>query len=323
EVLREYARVQIDAGAEVAITIDGIRRMEARRTELAPDPETARYAHQGDRPATRHTAVMRLRQFAEALGIDTLTLAAIRAHEVTLRTDLDSVVGLKAGRYKRLPDLAEIWRLAHSLLEESRTETRRKSQIRLINEACCIALWTLIPLRLEDGGINWGDGIDFDGARYRVDIDTNKEGEPLRGRLHPRLAPFLDALLCRGMDPAYLERFRAEAIRDQLPLFRDIRGRQLSQGYPSAVWRKHMGTGAHIARMQIHSELGQLGPEGVEMALALNAQRDPRTRHAYQSAAVAQAQRRRGQDMIDALMSEAFDADENRDSRPLDWRSAP
>ncbi|WP_139103338.1 hypothetical protein, partial [Pararhodobacter sp. CCB-MM2] len=42
EVLREYARVQIDAGAEVAITIDGIRRMEARRTELAPDPETAR-----------------------------------------------------------------------------------------------------------------------------------------------------------------------------------------------------------------------------------------------------------------------------------------
>lgn len=307
EVLREYARVQIDAGAEVAITIEGIRRMEARRTELAPDAETARYTLQGDRPATRHTAVMRLRQFAEALGIDGLTLAAIRAHENALRADLDSVVPLKAGRYNRLPDLRETWRLAHALLEESRTTRRRQSQLRLINEAFCIAFWTLIPLRLEDGQLVWARDITFDGARYQVDIDTHKEGEPLRGRLHPGLTPFLDALVCRGMDAAYLEHFRQDALGQGLPVLRDISGRQLSREYPSTVWRKHMGTGAHIARMRIHSELGQLGPDGVEMALAMNAQRDPRTRHAYQSESVAQAQRRRGQDMIDALMAEAFD----------------
>ena len=65
EVLREYAKAQVDAGAEMAITIEGIRRIEARRTTFAPDAETARYSGQGDRPATRHTAVMRLRQFAE------------------------------------------------------------------------------------------------------------------------------------------------------------------------------------------------------------------------------------------------------------------
>ena len=171
----------------------------------------------------------------------------------------------------------------------------------------CIAFWTLIPLRLEDGQINWGDDIAFDGARYRVDIDTHKEGEPLRGRLHPRLTPFLDALFCRGMDATYLEHFRAEALAKELPVLRDVSGKRLSRGYPSSVWRKHLGTGAHIARMRVHSELGQLDPEGVEMALAMNAQRDPRTRLAYQSAAVAEAQRRRGQDMIDALMSEAFE----------------
>lgn len=307
EVLREYAKAQGDAGAEVAITIEGIRRMETRRTERAPDSEASRYTLQGDRPATRHTAVMRLRQFAEALGIDTLTLAAIRAHENTLRTDLDSVVPLKFGRYDRLPDLKATWRLAHDLLEKSRTTRRRQTKLRLANEAFCIAFWTLIPLRLEDGQINWGDDITFDGARYKVDIDTHKESEPLRGRLHPRLAPFLDAQVCRGMDATYLEHFREEAINQELSLLRDISGRQLSKGYPSAVWRKYMGTGAHIARTRIHSELGKLGPEGVEMALAMNAQRDPRTRLAYQSAAVAETQRRRGQDMIDDLMAEALE----------------
>jgi len=314
EVLREYAKAQVDAGAEVAITIEGIRAMETRRTKLAPDAGTARYTLQSDRPATRHTAVMRLRQFAEALGIDSLTLAAIRAHENTLRADLASVVPLKFGRYDQLPDLKSTWRLAHDLLEESRMTRRRQTKLRLANEAFCIAFWSLIALRLEDGQMLWARDIAFDGSRYRIQINTHKEGVSLRGRLHPKLAPFLDALLCCEMSVDYLEHFREEALSQALPLLRDISGKQLSKGYPSTVWRKHMGTGAHIARTRIHTELGQLGPEGIDMALAMNAQRDHRTRQAYQAAAVDRAQRRRGQAMLDALMAEAFEHREERDA---------
>ena len=167
-----------------------------------------------------------------------------------------------------------------------------------------LAIWILLPLRLGDGQLLWGRDMRFDGARYRVDIETRKEEEPLRGALHEVLRPFLDALVLHGMDPVWLPQMRERAIVEELPLFRAVNGRQLAESYPSRVWRQHFGTGAHISRTRVHSELGQLGPEGVEAALALNAQRDPRTAADYQSDAVERALRRRGQDMVDSLLAE-------------------
>ena len=307
EVLREYARVQFDAGAQVEITIEGIRRMEASRTAHAKARKDPTYAQQGNRPATRHTAVMRLRQFGEALGIDRLTLEAIRAHENAVRAALTSVVPLKFGRFEELPGLKETWRLAHALLEQSAQTPRRQTKIRLLNEAFCIAFWTLIPLRLGEGQLVWGEGVEFDGDRYRIDIETTKEDEPLRGRLHMRLQPFLDGIVLRGMDPDHLVHLRDQSLADQITVLRDVSGKGLSREYPSTVWRKHMGTGAHIARTRVHTELGQLGPEGVDMALALAAQRDARTSLEYQATQVARAQRARGQEMMDGLLAEAFD----------------
>lgn len=307
DILREYAKVQIDAGAQVEITIEGLRRMEAYRAAHAAARKDPTYADQGNRPATRHTAVMRLRKFGEALEIDQLTLEAIRAHENTLRRHLKTVVPLKFGRYEKLPGLTETWKLAHTLLEQSAQASRRKTRVRLLNEAFCLAFWTLIPLRLGDGQLQWGQDVEFDGARYRVDIETSKENEPLRGRLHLRLQPFLDALVLRGMDPDHLGYLRDQSTAKQITLLRDVSGKSLSRQYPSTVWRMHMGTGAHIARTRIHTELAQLGPEGVDMALALAAQRDARSSFAYQTAQVERARREKGQEMIDELLAEAFE----------------
>ncbi|MFG6585516.1 hypothetical protein [Sulfitobacter sp. 1A12779] len=308
DILREYAKVQIDAGAPVAITIEGVRRMEASRTAHAKTRQAPAYTSQGDRPATRHTAVMRLRKFGDALGIDRLTLEAIRTHENALRADLQSVVPLKFGRYEQLPDLKETWQLAHALLEQSAEVKRRPTKIRLLNEAFCIAFWTLIPLRLGDGQLIWGKDIWYDGDCYRIDITTTKEDEPLRGRLHKRLEPFVDAVLLRGMNVDHLAHLHPLSQTEQVPVLRDVSGKGLADGYPSSAWRRHMGTGAHIARTRIHTELGQLGPEGVEMALALTAQRDARSQFAYQAAQFERAQRAKGQSMIDGLLAEVFDA---------------
>lgn len=170
-----------------------------------------------------------------------------------------------------------------------------------------MAIWSLLPLRLGDGQLLWGRDMRFDGDRYRVDIETRKEEEPLRGALHAVLTPFLDALILRGMDPVWLPQMRERAMAEELPLFRARNGRQLAASYPSGVWRQHFGTGAHIARTRVHSELGQLGPEGVEAALALNAQRDPRTAAHYQSEAVDRALRSQGQDMVDSLLAECWE----------------
>lgn len=303
DILREYVKVQIDADAPLDISIDGIRRFEAARAEYAAREEAPKYAEQGNRPATRHTAIMRLRQFAGALDLNPLLIADLLIHENILRRANGTVVALKFGRLDALPDLATSWLLAQTLVVDSATTVRRQSKLRLLNEAICIALWTLLPLRLGDGQLVWGRDINFDGTRYRIDIETRKKHEPLQGRLHPVLTPFLDALVLRGLDAAYLDEMRGRALGKKLPLLRDVDERMLARSYPSKVWRTHFGTGAHISRSRIHSELGQLGPEGVEMALALCAQGDPRTSNSYQSDAVAVAQRKRGQNMIDGLLT--------------------
>ncbi|WP_340110130.1 hypothetical protein [Pikeienuella sp. HZG-20] len=95
-------------------------------------------------------------------------------------------------------------------------------------------------------------------------------------------------------------------MQKEAPLFQHVNGRMLSRGHPSTVWRTHFGTGAHISRSRVRTEPGQLGPEGVETALALEAQCDPRTTNHYHGEAVAAAQRRKGQGMVDALLDEVF-----------------
>ena len=311
EVLREYAKVQQDADAGIDLTVEGLRRFEDSKAGHAQTISDPKYIGQGNRPATRHTAMMRIRRFAEYLGCDDMTVAAFRVHENALRRECDTVVPLKFGKYEGLRALAETWELAHDLLESSFGMRRRQTRLRLVNEAAVLALWTFIPLRLQDGQLLWGRDIYHDGDRYRIDIETQKEGEELRGRLHEALTPFLDALVLTGIDPVYLDAMRSRADAEKLPVFVRTNGRILSSGYPSAVWRKHLETGAHIARTRIHTELGKLGREGVDAALALCAQRDERSRTFYQAKAVAAAQRTKGQEMIDAMLQECLAEDQS------------
>lgn len=306
EVLREYAKVVLDRGLPLEITIEGVRALEETRTARAGTKKKPRYSHDGDRPATRHTAVMRLRLFGEWLGVDPLVLAALRRHENALRRGLNSVNKLKDGRVERLPSLSDTWCLAEDLLTRSRTARRRQTGQRLMNEAAAIALWTFLPLRLKDGQLVWGRDIFIVGDRYAVDIDTHKEGEPLRGRLHPDLTPFLDALVLQGVDPIHLEVMRARACEGHLPVFRATNGRILSASYPSSVWRGHFGTGAHIARTRVHSEFALLGPEAVEAGVALTAHKDPRSKEEYRSSAAGARAQERGQDMIEALLDKCL-----------------
>jgi hypothetical protein len=148
EVLREYAKVMLDRGLSLDITIEGVRALEDTRTAYAGTKKKPRYSHEGDRPVTRHTAIMRLRMFGEWLGVNPLVLAALRQHENALRRGLKSVNKLKEGRLERLPSLSDTWCLAEDLLTRGRTARRRQIGLRLMNEAAAIAIWTFLPLRL-------------------------------------------------------------------------------------------------------------------------------------------------------------------------------
>jgi hypothetical protein len=307
DVLREYVKAQRDADAPPDISIEGVRRFEASRAEYAHQRQAPQYADQGNRPATQHTVIMRVRQFAQALDLDPRLCSALKAHENVLRRANGTTVSLKFAKLDALPSLAGTWALATRLLNESANKPKLQTRLRLLNEASILALWTLLPLRLKDGQLRWGRDITYDGGCYWINITTQKEDEPLQGKLHMVLTPFFDALVLRSMNSAYLNEIRQRAITGETPMFGGVDGRMLSSGYPSQVWRVHMGTGAHISRSRIHSELGQLGADGVNAALALNAQRDEQSRIFYQSKAVAAAQRLKGQAMIDGLLAKCIE----------------
>jgi hypothetical protein len=108
------------------------------------------------------------------------------------------------------------------------------------------------------------------------------------------------------VDPVHLDVMRARAYERQLPLFRKTNGRLLSAGYPSSVWRRHFGTGAHIVRTRVHSEFARLGPDAVEAGIALTAHKDPRSKEEYRSSAAGARAQERGQDMIEALLDKCL-----------------
>jgi len=295
EVLRAYAGTLTAADWPVALSTTGVRlHDEALRDR-------------GARPATLLTATTRLHQFAVRHGEPADLVEALRLHRKALRRATKGVIKLKEARLEALPDLKRTWMLAEDLLLRSRTASTRALRNRFRNEAFVIAFWTLIPMRLADGRLVWGTDIWRDGDHYRIDVTTQKCEVPLRGRLHKRLTPFLDAVLLQGVDPAYLPEMYDLAVEQGRYLLRDVDGRALAAKYPSSVWRAHMGTGAHISRTRIHSELGRLGPEGVEAALALCAQADFATRKDYQSSRVQEALIERGQEMVDGLFEDVAD----------------
>lgn len=290
EVLRAYAHTLASAGQAIALSVEGLRLHEAALRA------------RGARPATLHNVTLRLRQFARAIGAAPELIEALASHEAALRRKLRHVLPLKEARLAALPPLADIWHRARTLLDRAGDAHHRATRTRLRNEAFCLAFWTLVPLRLGDSRLRWGRHVQFDGDHYHIDIVTRKCGVPLRGRLHPNLTPFLDALVLGDVAADYLDEMRALAMREAWLLLRRANGAPCGQRYPSAVWRRHLGTGAHIARSRVHTELGRLGPEGVEAALALCAQADPDTRRHYQGRALADAQMRRGQEMIEELL---------------------
>jgi hypothetical protein len=292
EVLRSYAGSLRDAGMPFDITVEGLRAHERQLTDRK------------GRPATLSTHTQRLCQFARHHGVADAIREDLRRHHRHLRRNLGRVVPLKEARYAALPSLAETWSLANLLLADARNAPHRGPARRLRNEAAVVALWSFLPLRLADSILRWGEDICWKEDAYRVSIVTQKADVPLAGPLHARLTPFLDALLLEGVSVEYLEEMRARAKTQRLPLLRRHDGLPLAHDYPSTVWRKHFETGAHIARTRIHTELGKLGPVGVESALALCAQKDPRTREFYQARSLAELEMQRGQELIGELFND-------------------
>lgn len=257
------------------------------------------------RPATLEMRVSALGRFARYAGAPTDIVAALRMAEARRQADSGKVVALKYAKMAEIGSVHTVLEKAVDLLGESRTQKTLNRRMTRLNHASSLALFVLLPVRLSDTCLCWGRDIGWCEAGYTIDIDTKKTGEPVSGPLPAFLTPFVDALLLRGLDEAYLPAIRQAAIREQRPLLANRNEQAAFGSYVSHAWRTHFGTGQHISRALVHTDLGRLGPKGVAEALALCAQRDPRTAKLYQGKAMADALLIRGlQSLADEFTDE-------------------
>jgi hypothetical protein len=241
------------------------------------------------RPATHEMRVGALLRFARYTSAPAELIEALRIALARREEDSDKVLALKHRKAAEIGAVRTVLDKAVEQLARSRTERTLTWRMTRLNHAASLALFVLLPVRLSDTCLVWGRDIVWNGTGYFVAFITNKTRAPVRRRLPAFLTPFLDALLLRGLDEVFLPAVRERAMREQRPLLAQRSERKVFDEYVSHAWRRHFGTGQHISRTLVHTQLGKLGPEGVEAALEACAQRDERTRKFYQGKAVADA----------------------------------
>ncbi|WP_297543674.1 hypothetical protein [Roseovarius sp.] len=279
----------------------------------------------GVRASSRGILFASLRTFAKRLG-----------HRDELLADLQDLVGhyegeakgdmkVKEARLADLPDLQAIFDLANKLLDQAPNTMDRRSRTTLYVDAAALPFLSLIPLRNHDTCLLWGQHILYIGdddpadwgledrdepLSYYLDLRTSKTDSDLSGPLSPILTPFLEALILRGQDERMLPDLRDAIMKARAPVFPKSNGVARNVHSLSERWRKHLGTGSIISRTRIHTLLGALGEHGTRAALALCAQRSPRTAKWYQAESLAGRHMLESQDMIAGLIEiEAEEAD--------------
>lgn len=195
---------------------------------------------------------------------------------------------------------------AEDFLKEAESLTGPRSRQALRNTAAALALFSVLPVRLADTRLVFGEHLSWRQGRYELHITLSKDDETYDAEIDPRLNVFIDALILRGCDEAWLDQMRNGCLKSNRPLFVRNDGVGVGYNYISDCWRSVFGTGEHIARTVLHTFLGiELGATGTDMALAANGQKSPRTAADYQDQMVAKAQRLQGQkafeNMIDAV----------------------
>ncbi|MBI6630997.1 hypothetical protein [Pontibaca salina] len=164
------------------------------------------------------------------------------------------------------------------------------------NGAAAIALFSVMPVRLADTRLTFGETIFWVDGKYTIETVLSKGGDPWGCDVDPRLNRFIEALILRGCDPAWLPDMREKALKGRRPLFINGNGSLVGYNYVSDAWRKTVGTGEHIARTILHTFLGiELGMAGTGMAKAACGQRSVGIEAEYQDDALKKVQRLKGQ----------------------------
>lgn len=284
--------------------------------EISKDTLAALHQDLRDRnvaPGTLRATCGAIRAFAAFIGLDGEILG-----ELSRLVSLHDAASRRMHKRKHIhlhelgsnPTVA--FRKAEALLAEAAQTRNPRVATARRNEALSLALFSVLSVRLSDTRLISGVSIRWLGEVYEVNLTLSKGGNDYAAKIDYRLTPFIDAVLLHGLDPVYLPEIRREAEETHRPLLVTVNGTGVGYNYVSDAWRKHLGTGQHIARSLVHEGLSEaFGQDGTDAALALCGQRAPSTRLHYQGQAAHRGKVKRSQnwiaDIADGLPPEVWD----------------
>lgn len=271
-VLRSVAKVCEDAGrpidldeASVAAWLERQVRRGQRETGLSHQLRKLRefLAYRCEKKALRKQLARQATRYAQ-IG----RLKRKHKHDWLLRNPTD---------------IGQVWALATSLLEQSRTAKAGTARCYLLAlHAAALALPIAAPLRIGDlASLRIGSEIVRDANCWSMTLVTQKTGASYeQPELWPELTPFLDALI--KLEAPGGELWTGYDRRLGTPLFsRDGGGTGLTADWISDVWYEHVGIGEHIVRSLWHETAYDSDVDRTWMALALCGQTGRRTANEY------------------------------------------
>lgn len=292
--LRQLARSATDRGLPVALSLEAIGAlhddMQARgvtaSTRRATTSALARFAQYIAAPQEIRDELRRVTSLHDA----SKTAEIKRKEKVLHKTDVSARAVLAKAR---------------DLLAEATTTTNPRSAHSRRNEAFCLSFFTLLPIRLSDARLTFGEDLIWAGGSWNLCITTSKNGVDYAAKVHPHLEPYIEALILQGLDPVYLDQRREACLADRRPALVTWTGEGVGYNYVSDVWRKYFGIGEHIARTEMHESFAaRLGVEGTELALRACGQRSPQSAKHYHGQRIRQTRMTRMQDGLQALATD-------------------
>lgn len=257
-----------------------------REARLAPRIDRKGRQRAGNRHGTVASRCKELALFASWCDMDEDLLSEIRQRG---RRHLNAGRGdqkrKEAWMLSNDVGIGDVWVMAEELLEAAAAAPPGSAlRASLTFDAACLALSIVAPLRIGDlHRITFGEHLERTADGWSLSIRTDKTDRLYhRPRLWPEVTPFLDAVIlldAPGSDfwPCYQERVAAGAW-----LFsQDGGASEPDELWPTKVWERHVGIGAHIVRSMWHQMMFDSEDDDQYIALALCGQGHGRTAMDY------------------------------------------
>lgn len=157
-------------------------------------------------------------------------------------------------------------------------------RVDLTLDAAGLALSIVVPLRIGDlHRLGIGEHLKRNADGWSISILTDKTGALYeRPRLWPELTPFLDAvILLTAPGGDFWAGYDARSAPSSAIFSQDFGKTGCCELWPTKVWTRHFGIGAHIVRSLWHQMMYESEGDEQYIALALCAQGHGRTAMEY------------------------------------------